>query len=76
MVMAGAVSCTSAHTCTGVQGSGDLTLTTNARNLSGRLKESEFADLPICEFASRCTGYKSNHVWSGLKHLEIHGYVG
>ena len=32
----------------------DFALTTNAQNLSYRLKVSEFVDLPTCEFVSRC----------------------
>ena len=51
------------------------TLSTNARNLSYRLKVSESADLPTCESVSPCTGYKPNNAWSGPKHLRLHGYV-
>ena len=53
----------------------DFVDTTNAQNLTYRLKVNELADLTTCEFASRCIGYKSTHVWCGLKYLGIHGYV-
>merc|ERR1712107_514787 len=54
----------------------DFIHTTNAQNLSYRLKVNEFADLTTSEFVSQYTGYKPNNVWSGLKHLGTHGYVG
>ena len=48
------------------------------RNDSGSelCPDEESDDLTTCEFASRCVGYKSNHVWSGQNHLGIHEYVG
>merc|ERR1712227_548259 len=54
----------------------DFIHTTNAQNLSYRLKVNEFADLTTSEFVSQYTGYKPNNVWSGLKHLGTHEYVG
>ena len=33
-------------------------------------------DLTHCEFASRFTGYRLDDVWSGLKHLGTHEFVG
>merc|ERR1712136_224941 len=39
-------------------------------------KVNEFADLTTSEFVSQYTGYKPQNVWSGLKHLGTHGYVG
>merc|ERR1711991_17214 len=44
--------------------------------LTYRLKVNKFADLTTSEFVSQYTGYKPNNVWSGLKHLGTHGYVG
>merc|ERR1712064_139325 len=55
---------------------GDFIHTTNAQNLSYRLKVNEFADLTTSEFVSQYTGYKPSNVWSGLKHLGTHGDVG
>merc|ERR1711991_525744 len=54
----------------------DFIHTTNAQNLSYRLKVNEFADLTTSEFVSQYTGYKPQNVWSGLKHLGTHEYVG
>ena len=36
----------------------------------------EFADLTTSELVSQYVGYKPNNVWSGLKHLGTHEYVG
>merc|ERR1712012_1371216 len=55
---------------------GDFIHTTNAQNLTYRLKVNEFADLTTSEFVSQYTGYKPQNVWSGLKHLGTHEYVG
>jgi len=54
----------------------DFIYSTNARNLSFSLKVTEFADLQNSEFVSQYTGFKPNNVWSGLKHLGTHEYVG
>ena len=54
----------------------DFIHTTDAQNLSYRLKVNEFADFTTSEFVSQYTGYKPNNVWSGLKHLGTHEYVG
>merc|ERR1712227_541260 len=54
----------------------DFIHTTNAQNLTYRLKVNEFADLTTSEFVSQYTGYKPQNVWSGLKHLGTHEYVG
>ena len=48
------------------------TLSTNAQNLSYKLKVSESADLPTREFASRYAGNKHSNVLRGLKHLRTH----
>ena len=53
----------------------DFTPTTNAQNISYSFGVNEFAALTICELMSWSTGYKLNHVWSGLKHFRIHEYV-
>ena len=50
----------------------DFTHTTNAQNVSYRLKVNEFAPLTTrsdeTEPVSQYTGYKPSNVWSGLKH--------
>merc|ERR1712136_645191 len=58
------------------KGHADFIHTTNAQNLSYRLKVNEFADLTTSEFVSQYIVYKPNNVWSGLKHLGTHEYVG
>ena len=44
----------------------------NAQNLSYILKVNEFVALTNSEFMSRYTGYKSDNVWNGLKHVRTH----
>ena len=44
-------------------------------DLSRGMKANEFADLTTSEFLSEYTGYKSNIMWSGRKHLGTHAYV-
>merc|ERR1712065_108295 len=46
----------------------DFIHTTNAQNLTYRLKVNEFADLTTSEFVSQYTGYKPQNVWGGLDH--------
>ena len=58
------------HSFPDLQGPRGLYSHDEAQNLSYRMKVNELDDLTTCEIASRCTGYKSNHVWSGPKHLE------
>ena len=54
----------------------DFIHTTNAQNVSYRLKVNEFASLTTrsdeTEFASRYNGHKRNNVWSGQKHARDH----
>ena len=57
------------HSLPDLQGSRGLYSHFEAQNLSYRLKVNELDDLTTCEIASRCTGYKSNHVWSGSEAL-------
>ena len=40
-------------------------------HLSYSLKVNESVALTTNESLSRNTGYKSNHVWNGLKHVRI-----
>ena len=55
----------------------DFIHTTNAQNLSYRLKVNEFTALTTSESVSGCSGHKHkrfepNNVWSDLKHVGTH----
>ena len=48
----------------------------DAQDHSYRLKVNKSTELTTSEYVSQYTGYKLNNVWSGLKHLGTHEYVG